>query len=123
MGRRKTLPGAGKPTDPVPRATIIIPEWEDDGSYDAFNAAHHAYLAAVAGADDKVSCPGCGPEGVVLPILVNQIDRRIFMCDECECVWSSLDDVGSQRVWSWTEFARRNGIPDSWADLTIVMPS
>ena len=121
MGRgKKKPPGSAKPT---PGATIAIPAWEDDGSHDAFNAAHRAYCAAVAGTDAKVSCPYCGPEGFVLPILVNQIDKHIFMCDECECVWSSLDDIGSQRVWSWTEFARRNGIPDSWANLTILLPT
>ena len=96
---------------------------KDAGAYEAYDLQHHAYLAAVSGADARTPCPYCGPEGTVLPILVRDIGAHVFMCDECEAVWMSPEDFETDKVESWSAFALRHAIPDNWAGITIVMPS
>lgn len=93
---------------------------EDDER--VFDREHRAYLEAVE-REARTSCPHCGPEGVVLPVLVRLTGSRVFMCDECEIVWSTLNDVGVQIGERWTRYASRHGLADSWGGLTVLIPT
>lgn len=64
--------------------------------------------------DERVLCPHCGQRFVVW-MRIGDFHREVLLCVECEALWLSPGEVGTELFSHLTEFLRAFGIDPSSA--------
>lgn len=66
-----------------------------------------------------VWCPWCD-QGWIHEVRINALDRIVYLCDECDTLWHTPEEIGPEPMESYHHFMRAHGLPDVWSELTIL---
>lgn len=69
-------------------------------------------------------CPRCNPGGggTICQKFVADLDRWLYLCDECDATWESQAAVGTEPSQNYSTYLRQRGIEPSWDGLLPVLP-
>jgi hypothetical protein len=68
-------------------------------------------------------CPYCGPEGDICQARIAATGTSIFICDECDAVWFSTQDIRWDTGTDFATYMASIGREGLWSELTdIVQP-
>jgi uncharacterized Zn finger protein len=65
-------------------------------------------------------CPRCDGQGIVRHAIVKATSQPIFICDECDAVWFSVDDVATSRAIDFRTYVSQFGLEGLWSELAIL---
>lgn len=80
---------------------------------------------------DVYLCPVCnavqiwGPccdQGWIRHMRIKGTEDKIYICEECDTTWQSINDIGTESRKAYSEYAKEKGIIDTWEileELTI----
>ncbi|WP_428307756.1 hypothetical protein [Lacipirellula sp.] len=68
-----------------------------------------------------MKCPRCDGQGVIRPARINANGLAIWLCDECDAVWSSPSEISSKGNFvDFSHFVARFGLKGLWSEITIL---
>lgn len=72
--------------------------------------------------EKTIFCREClpGAYGHVIKVFIEKMDKYIYICDECEIVWQSIEDLNSNNFICLDDFTHKNGLKESWQDFSEV---
>lgn len=70
-------------------------------------------------AKDKICCPGCG-QGWVVHVRIPQLNKELFVCEECETTWLRREDIGVLQPFNFVNMMRENGLKGLWTEVERV---
>lgn len=70
----------------------------------------------------KVYCNEClgGAYGFVNKVWVVKLKKHVYICDECETVWESFDDLANNNHLTFDEFAKKYNLKPLWSEFSNV---
>jgi hypothetical protein len=68
--------------------------------------------------NDNVVCPRCDGNVLVYKALLEQFNQEILMCDECDAIWFSVDDVLNKQFIDFTTYVRSRGL--SYEESNVI---
>ncbi|WP_427340822.1 hypothetical protein [Caloranaerobacter sp. DY30410] len=72
--------------------------------------------------EGKLYCPVClnGAYGFVYKARIKNRNKEIFICDECEAVWESEEDILNNQFEEFEEYMHKKGLKPLWSELTDI---
>lgn len=69
-----------------------------------------------------ILCPFCNPGGggEILRVRIVKINAEVLLCDECDTLWLSEADIGTDRVSSYYKFMEKQKLPPLWSELEVL---
>jgi transcription elongation factor Elf1 len=67
-----------------------------------------------------LTCPRCDGQGSVLKAKIIKTNELIFICDECDATWFSLDAVSYQPWVDFGTYMERKNLSSAWNELKIL---
>jgi ribosomal protein L37AE/L43A len=64
-------------------------------------------------------CPRC-QQGDVVKATVKKLGKGIFVCQECEATWFSIDDIGTKPFIDFGSYMRENGLRPVWDEIVVT---
>jgi hypothetical protein len=65
-------------------------------------------------------CPRCDGQGSVLKAQIKKTREMIFICDECDAMWLSLEAVGSQPWVDFGTYMEEKALSPTWEEIEIL---
>lgn len=65
-------------------------------------------------------CPRCDGQGSVMNAQVVRNNTTIFVCDECDATWFSLEAIGSEPWVDYGTYMEEQGLSPTWDELNIL---
>ncbi|MGX5471085.1 3'-5' exonuclease [Bacillus toyonensis] len=66
----------------------------------------------------KVVCPRCDGNGLVCKVEIKDIDKVVYVCDECDATWLHKDRFGMNNFVNYETFLRENSF--SYMEANVV---
>lgn len=66
-------------------------------------------------------CPEC-EQGVVTKVQVRATKEILHVCQECELLWLSAEDIGTAPFNSFTSYMEELGLSALWSSLYVLEP-
>jgi hypothetical protein len=66
----------------------------------------------------KIWCPRCD-QGWVVHAVVRADVTHLWICDECDAIWLSIDQIGQGKWIDFEEFMERKKLPGTWDQLEL----
>jgi len=72
--------------------------------------------------EKTIFCREClpGAYGHIIRVFIKKLGIHVYVCDECEIVWKSIDDLNSNKYVSLDDFTQKNELKESWQDFSEV---
>ncbi|MGX8794898.1 hypothetical protein ACR6HW_02215 [Fusibacter sp. JL298sf-3] len=69
-----------------------------------------------------IFCREClpGAYGHVIRVFIKKLNRHVYVCDECEIVWETIEDLNCNKFVYLDNFTHKNGLKESWQDFSEV---
>ena len=64
-------------------------------------------------------CPRC-KQGVICRVHIQGLDAVTFLCDECDAMWLSQEDIGPTTFQDFSLFMQGRGFKGTWDELMLV---
>lgn len=68
-----------------------------------------------------MQCPDC-EQGVVTKVQVRATQEVLHVCQECESLWLTAEDIGTEPFNSFTSYMEELGLPPLWSSLYVLEP-
>jgi hypothetical protein len=62
----------------------------------------------------------CRGQGSILHARINATGEEIFICDACDSVWLSTDELESPAQHNFSDYAATRGLKGIWPEITIL---
>jgi len=66
------------------------------------------------------ACPGCYGQGDVVAARLNATGEIIYLCDECDTLWRSKDDIGRGPCFNFANYVSQFGLKGLWTEITLL---
>jgi predicted metal-binding protein len=63
----------------------------------------------------------CCDQGWIRYMRIKGKESTIFICEECDTVWESICNIGTESRKAYSKYAEENGIVDTW-DILEELP-
>ena len=64
-------------------------------------------------------CPRCDGEGELVKARIIKTGTTLYLCDECEATWFSIEDVGQTPFVDYGTYMEENGLRPLWDELNV----
>lgn len=64
-------------------------------------------------------CPRCS-QGNIVSAEIKYTGKVIFVCQECEATWFSIEDIGSMQFQDFGAFMEEIGLSPLWNELNVL---
>jgi hypothetical protein len=65
-------------------------------------------------------CPRCDGQGSVVRAQVVKTNKTIFICDECDATWFTLEAIESEAWVDYGTHMEEQGLSPTWDELKIL---
>lgn len=67
-------------------------------------------------------CPICLPEsnGLIRKVKIKKLNKEIFICNECEAIWESEEDIYNNRYIWFSVYMSNNGLEHLWSEFEDI---
>jgi len=68
--------------------------------------------------NSKIWCPRCD-QGWVVHAIIRADSTSLWICDECDAIWLSVDTIGQGKWIDFTEYMEERNLPGTWDQLVF----
>lgn len=64
-----------------------------------------------------IICPRCNEQGLILKKIIKQTNQEILICDECDAIWFSIEDISVKKIIDFGTYMESIFLPPLWEEL------
>lgn len=61
-----------------------------------------------------------GANGMVYKAKIKKLDKKIYICDECEAVWDSEENIVNNQFEEFETYMDKKGLKPLWSEFTDI---